>query len=216
MRHLRRGLHTLISLAMEGKLSVIISKLRYHMWSDSRHAVLCRDLSQAIEHPKARVNFSVRLYDPGDAAILFNLDLPDAQERRRVLENWMERGVKRCYVAVLDDGRAIFMQWLLVPSDKRLLPDIFETFPALEPDMVVLEGAYTPPQFRRLPVMPAAMARIAEEGRHLGARSAVVSIEAGNASMITAARWAGFSPWRLTTKRRRLFGRFFSYSELAA
>jgi hypothetical protein len=216
MRRLRYRLRILVILANKGKFSDIVAKLRQHFWSDSRHVVLRRDLSQAIEHPKAPVSFSIRLYEPGDAAILFDANSPDEQVRQKTLESWMEWGIKSCYVAVLEDGRAIFMQWLLTPSDKKLLPGIFGTFPAVEPGMIILEGAYTPPRFRRLPVMPAAMALIAEEGRHLGAHSAFVSIGEGNASMIKAARWAGFIPWRLKRVRYRLFRRSVSYSELPA
>ena len=178
-------------------------------WSDRRFVVLRRDLSQAIEHPKAPVAFSIRPYEPGDAATLFDADSPDDQAERRKLESWMERGLKSCYVAVLEDGRATFMQWLCTPSDNKPLRDIFGgALPVVEPGTVLLEGAYTPPRFRRLPVMPAAMARIAEEGRRLGARWALVSVGEDNASMIRAAQWAGFTPWRLTSDRRRLFRRF--------
>jgi hypothetical protein len=80
----------------------------------------------------------------------------------------------------------------------------------------MLEGAYTPQRFRRLPVMPAAMARIAEEGRRQSARWALVSVDAANASMIRAARHAGFAPWQLVRYRRRLFRLYISRSVLPA
>jgi hypothetical protein len=191
--------------------------LRVHFWSDQRSVVLRRDLSQAIEYPKAPVAFSIRPYEPSDAATLFNADSPDEQAERAKLESWMERGMKSCYVAVLEDGRATFVQWLCTPSDNKPLRDIFHgELPVVEPGTVLLEGAYTPPRFRRLPVMPAAMARIAEEGRRLGARWALASVGEDNASMIKAAQWAGFTPWRLKSVRRRLFRHFVTYSELPA
>src|SRR3546814_3543619 len=60
-------------------------------------------------------------------------------------------------------------------GDNKALRDISAgALPIVEPGTVLLEGAYTPPRFRRLSIMPAAMARIAEEGRRRGARWAVV------------------------------------------
>lgn len=214
MRYLGWRLRKLVTLAAKGEFSRIASKVREHFWSDRRFVVLRRDLSQAIEHPKAPVPFSIRPYEPGDAATLFDADSPDDQAEREKFESWVKRGLNTCYVAVLEDGRATFMQWLCTPSDNKPLRDIFDALRVVEPGTVLLEGAYTPPRFRRLPVMPAAMARIAEEGRRLGARWALASVGEDNASMIRAAQWAGFTPWRLTSDRRRLFRHFVSYSEL--
>ncbi|WP_448205599.1 hypothetical protein [Azospirillum sp. sgz302134] len=207
----------LVTLAAEGKFSVIANKVRERFWTEWHSVVLRRDLSQAFEHPKSPVAFSIRLYQPGDAAILFDANSPAEQAERKKLESWEKRGLKRCYVAVLEDGRPIFVQWLCTPSDNKALRAIFkEAPPVVEPGTILLEGAYTPPRFRRLPVMPAAMAQIAEEGRRLGARWAVVPVGDDNASMIKAAQWAGFTPWRLKTVRRRLFHYLVSYSDMPA
>ncbi len=222
-RFLRRS-RKLAALAAKGEFSTIASKLHPHfsglsrqLWSHKRSVVLRRDLSRSIEHPKAPVAFSIRPYKPEDAAALFDADSPDEQAKREEVEYWIARGMKGCYVAVLQDGRATFMQWLCTPSDNEALRDIFDVgLPVVEPGTVLLEGAYTPPRYRRLAVMPAAMARIAEEGRRLGAHWAFASVGEDNASMIKAAQWAGFTPWRLRCVRRRLFLRSVSCSELPA
>lgn len=215
MRRLGWRLRSLIALAGKGEFSVIASKVRHYLWSDRRSVVLRRDLSQDIEQPKSAVAFTIRRYEPRDAATLFDPGSRDDQTERIQLESWIEQGLKTCYVAVLEDGRATYVQWLCTATENGPLHAIFDgTQPILDPDTVLLEGAYTPPRFRRLPVMPAAMARIAEEGRRLGARWALVSIAEDNASMIRAAQYAGFAPWRLTNCRRRLFRSLVSSSEL--
>jgi hypothetical protein len=214
MRLFGRRLQKLVTLAAKGEFSTITYALRVHLWSDKRCVILRRDLSQTIVHPKAPVTFSIRSYEQGDAAVLFDADSPGGRAQQKTLENWMERGMKGCYVAALDDGRPIFKQWIFTPSDNAPLRDIFHGAYAVEPGTVLLEGAYTPPRFRRLGVMPAAMARLAEEGRRFGARWALVGVGETNTSMIKAAQLAGFTPFRLASRRRRLFRLFVTYSEL--
>ena len=217
MGHLGWQLRRLSYLAGRGELSLsfIAAKARERFWSDRRYIVLRRDLSRPFEHPKAPVAFSIHPYEPGNAASLFDPDSPEDRAERWKAESWMERGLKRCYVAVLLDGRATFIQWVCTPSDRKALRVIFGgTLPDVEPGTVLLEGAYTPPRFRRLPIMPAAMARIAEEGRPLGARWALVSVDEDNASMLRAAQWAGFTPWRLTSVRHRMFRRLVTRADL--
>ena len=217
MRLIRSKLRKLMTLVGKGEFALIAQRLRIHLWSDEHVVVLRRDLTQAIEHPKSPVAFFIRPYEPGDANALFDPGSPLDQAERVKHENWMERGMKACYVAVLEDGRPVFIQWLCAPSDNKPLRDSFHgKLLAIEPGTVLLEHAYTPPRFRRLAVAPAAMARIAEEGLRLGARRALVHVGEDNASMIKAAQWAGFTPWRLKHNRRRLFRRSVSYSELPA
>src|SRR3546814_6678165 len=80
-----------------------------------------------------------------------------------------------CSSDLLEDGRSTYIQLLCTAGDNKALRDISSgALPIVEPGTVLLEGAYTPPRFRHLPIMPAAMARIAEEGRRRGARWAVV------------------------------------------
>src|SRR3546814_1497696 len=69
-----------------------------------------RGLSQDIEHPKMLVAFSIRPFESGDAAMLFDANSRADQAERWKLENRIQRGLKGCYVAVLEDGRATYIQ----------------------------------------------------------------------------------------------------------
>lgn len=204
----------LAELIAKGDFAVIFTKLRKRIWDDGRSLLLRRDLLLPIRHPDSPVAFSIRPFEAHDLTTLFDPDSPDDRKERRKLEEWMKLGLESCYVAVLDDGRPTFVQWLCMPSANEPLRIISEGRLSVDRDSVLLEGAYTPPRFRRLPIMPAAMARIAEEGRRHSARWAVVAIKADNASMIRAAQHAGFMPWRQRIYRRRLFRRSLQYRDL--
>src|SRR3546814_16747465 len=83
-----------------------------------------RDLSQDIEHPKMLVAFSIRPFESGDAAMLFDANSRADQAERWKLENRIKRGLKGCYVAVLAEGRATYIQWLCTAGDNKALRDI--------------------------------------------------------------------------------------------
>ncbi len=217
MRELEKGLRALIARAARGEVSEIAAVLRAGLWSERHWIVLRRDLTEALQVTKPPVPFSIRRYRPADADVLFDEGSRAERRERARRERWMRRGLGRCYVASLADGTATFMQWLCTPEENAALRESLPFVkPAALPGGVVLEGAYTPPRFRRLPIMPAAMAQIAEEGRQLGARFAVVYVEEQNASMIRAAKLAGFTPWRTRRVRRRLFLSLFSESALTS
>jgi hypothetical protein len=215
MRRFEPTLRMAATLAARGEFSSLASRLRAHLWSDRRRVVLRRDLSKAIELPRSPLHFSLRRFEASDAHTLFDATSSLEQAERAKRERWIKAGMRNCYVAALRDRRATFMQWLCTPSDNRALRVAFPFEDlVVAPGTVLLEGAYTPPRFRHLPLMPAAMAQLAERGRGFGARWALVCVDASNESMLKAAQWAGFAPWRLKTIRRRCFVPSYHYAEL--
>jgi hypothetical protein len=201
-----------------GHSRFLFDRLRRAVWSQERFLILRKDLTE-VQHPRpSAVLFSIRPFEASDLSILegepFSAEDADAREQRR---HWVEGGLPGCYVAVLKSGEPCYMQWLLRHSDRQTILDFFgDTLPTLDPATVLLEGAYTSPRYRRLPIMPAAMARIASLGREFGARQAIVSIAEGNTTMIKSAQWAGFKTASVTVEQRRLFRRLQTDSPLPA
>jgi hypothetical protein len=215
MRTVRSRVKRAASLLGQGRLPEFRDKLLQALWSEHRVVCLRRDLEQTLDAPPTPVQITVRPLEDRDLETLFAPSpVPgdaDIQAERR---GWIESGLPGCHVAVVDGTTPCFMQWLLRAEDNDRIRDIFGGFlPVLDDDTVQLEGAYTPPRFRRLPVMPAAMSEIALLGRSAGARRAQVFIGEENASMIKAARMAGFVPYAIRTERRRLLGRSMHFSE---
>jgi GNAT superfamily N-acetyltransferase len=217
MRRFVSGFRTFVDLAAKRDWPSMSARGRTALWSETRVVILRRDLTRPLSRAPLPIAFSIRPYRPEDVRSLFDPGAADEERERAVRERWMRRGMDRCYVATLADDRAVFMQWLCTSADNGALRSNFPSDRLeVEPNTVLLEGAYTPPKFRRLPVMPAAMARIAERGRDFGARYAFVCVEESNRSMLRAAQWAGFAPWRLKRIRRRLLSCSFRFAEASA
>lgn len=198
-----------LALVRSGSVSVLADKLRTRLWSDQTFLAMRRDLTGDIKPPPAPVKFTVRPLEARDIPVLFEgpatpSDIDDRAQRR----TWLDAGLPGCHVAVTEDDTPCFMQWVIGPAERDRVEDIFgPLWPGHDSETVLLEGAYTPPRFRRVPLMPAAMARIAETGRATGARWAILYTGDDNASMIKAARWAGFAPHLTVNLKRRLFAR---------
>ena len=82
----------------------LAGRLQLGLHSEVTRYGLRRDLTQPLEHPKAKIPISVRELQEGDLDTLLNID--DAQgnpeesleiTRRRA---FVEKGIKRCFVAV--------------------------------------------------------------------------------------------------------------------
>ncbi len=216
MRPLESRLRGLARRASKGDFAYLRARLGKLLWSEQRHVVLRRDLLATSPAAAARGRFTLRPLQPGDLEAL-SADLPAHQmpeiEKREYL---LRNGLRGGHVAMLEDGRPCFIQWLLTASENALVKELFEgSLPEVDADTVLLEGAYTPPRFRRLPIMPAAMARLAEKGRDMSARWAIVCVGDDNPSMMKAAELAGFRPHELKIDRLRLFRRIVTHGEPA-
>ena len=216
MKRLWNRLTVVAALIRSGRLSLVAAKLRRALWSEQRFIVFCRDLRREADTPLTAVKFELRPMQPGDDVLLAGepVSAEDA-EVRALRRSWIEGGLPGGYVAVLEDGSPCYMQWLLRAADNDSIHAFFgNSLPQLDADTALLEGAYTQPCYRRVPIMPAAMARVAALGRNAGANRAMVFVAEENASMIKATEWAGFVPEQIQTERRRMFRSFVTYSAL--
>ena len=79
-------------------------------------------------------------------------------------------------------------------------------FPPLADGEALLENAYTPPAYRGLGVMAAAMAQIAERARDFGARKVLTFVATDNIASLKGCQRAGFYPHLLHRRTRFGFG----------
>src|SRR5439155_471370 len=83
----------------------------------------------------------------------------------------LQSGLATCYVAIGPEGKPCYMQWLIPSSENDRVRTFFgNLYPQLGPDEVLLEGAYTPEAHRGQGIMASAMAQIAQQAAHSGAR----------------------------------------------
>lgn len=186
----------------EGGFAAIIRGLRNQVVRKSESLGLCRDLSRPHKAPQAKIPITVRRGEPRDLESLVpNADSAARSEQRelRIRASHAAADFGRLYVAgERDSGRICFVQWVMDHHDNGAIKSFFQgRFPALGPEEILFENAYTASSHRGLGVMPEAMAAIAEREREGGFRRCLTFVACHNTASIKGCERAGFSPYVL-------------------
>lgn len=170
---------------------------------------LCRNLAAPLTTPSAKIPISVRPLQERDFAALFGAgkdqDPGDRMEAALRLA-FIAKGARRGFVAA--DTRtdtACYVQWLFGAQDNDFIRRL-KGFPPLEEGQALLENAYTPPAYRGLGIMSAAMALIAERATEIGARQVFTFVGVDNIASLKGCQRAGFHPVLLHDCVRLGFG----------
>ncbi len=116
-----------------------------------------------------------------------------------------ESGVSTLYVARVDDGRPAYAQWLIRPREQeRLHEHAPGSYEVLRYDEVLLEGAYTFGEFRRLGLMADGMAQLLRYALAEGFRSAITYVATTNVASLRGCAACGFEPDHVRVSERRL------------
>jgi GNAT superfamily N-acetyltransferase len=210
----------LLRLVFTGRGRRVWGALTYLLYSDSASVGLRRDLRAPHAAPTAKVPIQVRPLAPDDKLSWLDVREPglsDDQVYARLGQTRMLRSdIRTCHVAVDPDGRACYMQWLILSSQSDRVRAFFgNLYPPLAPDEALLEGAYTPEAYRGQGIMAAAMARIAERADQFGARWVVTFVGEDNAASLKGCARAGFVPYVRRHERFRLFRRYVSFTPVS-
>jgi RimJ/RimL family protein N-acetyltransferase len=128
----------------------------------------------------------------------------------------LRSGIETCHVAVEPDGKACYMQWLILSNENERVHAFFgNLYPRLAPDEALLEGAYTPEAYRGQGIMAAAMSQIAERASQFGARWVVTFVDESNVASLKGCARAGFEPYVRRHERFRLFRRYVSFTPVS-
>lgn len=114
-------------------------------------------------------------------------------------------GVRSLYVADGATGRPAYAQWLVRAADQdRIHEHSPGRYPRLGPDEVLLEGAYTFRDYRRMGMMADGMAQLLRIARDEGFRSAITYVGAENVASLRGCANVGFGLDHVRQNRRRL------------
>ncbi|HLM07975.1 MAG TPA: GNAT family N-acetyltransferase [Blastococcus sp.] len=158
---------------------------------------LKRDLDVPHSPPEALIEIAVRPIRDADVPRILgtaddSLTPQEKWERVRRLR-LLESGAGTCYVAVTRDDAPCYVQWLFSHEDNEFIQRYFRRcFPVLSQDTALLEDAFTPAAFRGQRIMSAAMSRIAEQARAMGARYVITFVGTDNTASLKGCRRAGF------------------------
>ena len=199
--------------------SLFFYEILRRFYSSRFFFVLRRDLAIPFQTLPAKGPLTLHEIQEDNRDILFKIDSKialneEAKEmiRRRFL---LESKIKTCYVAITEDSKICYVQWLIGSEENEKLQTFYpEGFPPLAKDEMLLEGAYTPEPYRSQGIMAHAMSRIAEIGASNGARWISTVVNKSNIPSLKGCKRAGFAPFMMKEEKWRLFRRKIRYTLL--
>lgn len=202
MRSLFTPAKDLYNRFREGGFGAVIRGVRNQVVRKSESFGLCRDLSRPHVPPQAKIPITVRRGEPRDIeSLMADTGAASRSEQRelRIRASHAAANLGRLYVAgERDSGRVCFVQWVMDHRDNGAIKSFFQgRFPALGPEEILFENAYTASSHRGLGVMPEAMATIAERESAGGFRRGLTFVACHNTASIKGCERAGFSPYVL-------------------
>lgn len=200
-----------LALVGSGRFGQMVRRQLYQSWISYG---LRRDLDELRPTPEAKIPISVRELNESDIPQLLPIGERALNRKERLeiatrLRHLAER-IPRCFVAVDDrTGAPCFMQWLMTADQNERIQGFFQgRFPRLQSNEALLENAYTPPAYRGLGIMSAAMSRIIENAREPGCRYVITFVMSDNAASLKGCTKAGFRPFLIRRDSHALFHLF--------
>ncbi len=219
MSNLINRLQSVVATLREGRGREFLDLIRQRWHSETVSYGLRRDLTLPFPAPAANMPLSVRPLREEDIPKLLDLNapgvIPESREERVTRRQMLEAGIQRCYVAVTEDDTPCYMQWLIPPSQNDLVQRYFRgIYPRLSANEALLEGAFTPEEFRGRRIMPCAMAQLAEKGSDIGARCVITFVTHDNIPSLKGCKRSGFTPYLLRRERLHRFRRQLTFTPL--
>jgi hypothetical protein len=119
-----------------------------------------------------------------------------------------EAGVQALYAADGREGEPAYAQWIVRPEEQDALHEHAPgRYSRLDPDEVLLEGAYTFRDFRRMGMMNDGMAQLLRIARDDGYASAITYVGADNVASLRGCANVGFTLDHVRHNERRLVRR---------
>jgi hypothetical protein len=116
-----------------------------------------------------------------------------------------DAGVRTLYAADGPDGDPAYAQWLVRPAEQDVIHEHAPgRYPRLEAHEVLLEGAYTFRNSRRMGMMADGMAQLLRIARDEGFRSALTYVGADNVASLRGCATVGFVLDHVRHNERRL------------
>jgi hypothetical protein len=199
------------------RVNFIFSQLKKGKFSSLRRSFLKRlyyketslgfklDLNRELTKPRSLKKIEIRKSIKGDEAFFISDDS----------NNGLIDQIKTCYVATINDGIPCFRCWMIDFTQNKKLEEIWgSTFPTLQKDEVLLESAYTIPQYRGLGLHPAVMHQVAMKSKEFGANFAISFSYISNINSLRSFNYAGFYPYILRKEKYFLFRKSVSFEEI--
>jgi hypothetical protein len=185
-------------LVMCRRRAELLRELAGRVFSNRRSYVLRLDTTMPLAAPRARISIRVRP--------LCSADVPLILTERPVLDPILRSGLSGCYVCTTSQSEICHTQWLIGPSQNRLVADEFAGLcPALAHDETIVGWAYTFRRFEGLGIMADALAQVCQIAATTGAHWVYSFVDVDDRPTVELCRKIGFQPHQVRTDSWRLF-----------
>ncbi len=209
-----------------GQFGAAAAAIQDKLYGEQLFIGLRRDLTVPFEPPQAAVYsvgrrlVPVRPLREDDIATLFDMNAPGitAEGIRKRLTRWaiLRMDIPTCYVAVTPDDRPCYMQWLIPAQQNARIRAFSDIVPPLAPDEALIEYAFTLEAYRGQGIMASAMAQIAQQAAHFGARWVITFVPHDHMTSLKSCKRAGFEPYLMCRATWRLFRQRATFTPLPA
>ena len=217
MQGLLQRMVDLLRLLVMGRGGRVWRATLQRLYSDGASIGLRRDVTKPFPAPAAKRPIHVRPLAPGDDLSCVDPGQPglsDAQVFERLGQlRIIQSGLRTCYVAVGEDGKLCYMQWLILDGENERVRTFFgNLYPRLGADEALLEGAYTSESYRGQGIMANAMAQIAARAAESGVRWVITFVDEANVPSLKGCERAGFQPYVRRREQYRLLRRRVAFN----
>jgi len=196
----------IFDLIKKGELKFMINGILKRILSTNKAFGLKRDLNITFQNPEAQMIINVRPFVAKDNEH-FVMDLQN--------DGLVDFDIPNCYVATTTEDIPCFRQWLIGPKQKKSIKEFWgEAFPVLQDDELLLEGGFTVPSYRRMGIMPSAIAKIVDRRPNLNMRWVITFVGIENIASLKGIARSGFEPYVLRTEKWFLFKRSVTFHEI--
>jgi len=210
---------TLFYLLAHFRFGEVLRKVRGRLHSRTVSFGLRRNLLVPFEAPTPKIPITIRPLREEDIPFLLEAPYHGVPKKELIEQaerlSFLREGIPTCYVAVTQDGKPCFMQWLMSSEDNDKIQLRFNHgFPLLAPDEALVEKCFTPEAYRGLGIMSYAMALIAKKAERLNARRVITFVEVNNIASLKGCKKSGFVPYIIRDDRWFLFRRKLTWTSL--
>ncbi len=186
-----------------------LSKSLQRAWSSSTSLGLRCDLANLPPRREAKIPLLMKpAQSATEAGLLAEFEADRSNEEAANRVALCDAGVTQLYVARDESDSACYAQWLIHPSEHhRIEAHNPGLYPPLKENQVLLEGAYTYTDFRRLGAMADGMHQLLEIARDEGATEAFTYVAAEYLPSIRGCANVGFELDHMRRSQRRLLWR---------
>lgn len=189
----------------KGKLKFILNGIRKRIYSEIICLGVKRDLNNNFQSPDSKIKIKTRLFKKSDG-IYFAHDNHNY--------GLIEEDIKNCYVATTINDIPCFRIWIMESSQNSKIQSFFPgNFPSLNKNELLVEAAFTLPEYRGNRILSTAINKIIENNNNR-ARYLLAFIDIKNVNSLKGYKHSGFDPYLLRVEKWFFFSKRVYFSDI--